>query len=123
MLAGQPHDNVLFLCCRSHLGTSILSVCPIISGNLWITSVTRIVFFTAFFPLKVNILSLQNHYFLSIFQEPENSVNLLTGDFAIPEDFLKRFSRYNFDGFCLGVLFTNRAFEELVLGPVHFEFY
>lgn len=24
--------------------------------------------------------------------------------------------RYNFDGFCLGVLFTNRAFEELVLG-------
>ena len=98
-------------------------MCPIISGNLWITSVTRIVFFTAFFPLKVNILSLQNHYFISIFQEPENSVNLLTGDFAIPEDFLKRFSRYNFDGFCLGVLFTNRAFEELVLGPVHFEFY
>ena len=49
-------------------------------------------------------------------------MNLLTGDFAIPEDFLKRFSRYNFDGFCLGVLFTNRAFEELVLGPVHFEF-
>ena len=53
-------------------------------------------------------------------------MNLLTGDFAIPEDFLKRFSRYNFDGFCLGVLFTNRAFEELVLGPVYFvnfEFY
>ena len=74
----------------------------------------------------MNILSLQNHYFISIFQEPENSVNLLTGDFAIPEDFLKRFSRYNFDGFCLGVLFTNRAFEELVLGPVYFvnfEFY
>ena len=74
----------------------------------------------------MNILSLQNHYSISIFQEPENSVNLLTGDFAIPEDFLKRFSRYNFDGFCLGVLFTNRAFEELVLGPVHFvhfEFY
>ena len=43
-------------------------------------------------------------------------MNLLTGEFSVPEDFLKRFSRYNFDGFCLGVLFTNRAFEELVLG-------
>ena len=32
------------------------------------------------------------------------------------QDFLKKFSRYNFDGFCLGVLFTNRAFSELVLG-------
>ncbi|CAB4060651.1 ADAM10 [Lepeophtheirus salmonis] len=30
--------------------------------------------------------------------------------------FLKRFSRYNFDGFCLGILFTNRIFNELVLG-------
>ena len=50
------------------------------------------------------------------FQEAQNAVNLLTGDFAIPEDFLKKFSRYNFDGFCLGVLFTNRAFSELVLG-------
>ena len=29
---------------------------------------------------------------------------------------MKKFSRYNFDGFCLGVLFTNRAFSELVLG-------
>ena len=52
----------------------------------------------------------------SFFQEAQNAVNLLTGDFAIPEDFLKKFSRYNFDGFCLGVLFTNRAFSELVLG-------
>lgn len=51
-----------------------------------------------------------------LFQEAQNAVNLLTGDFAIPEDFLKKFSRYNFDGFCLGVLFTNRAFSELVLG-------
>ena len=24
--------------------------------------------------------------------------------------------RYNFDGFCLGVLFTNRIFDDLVLG-------
>ena len=36
--------------------------------------------------------------------------------FGYFQDFLKRFSRYNFDGFCLGVLFTNRAFSELVLG-------
>ena len=27
-----------------------------------------------------------------------------------------RFSRYNFDGFCAGVLFTSRQFSELVLG-------
>ena len=39
-----------------------------------------------------------------------------TGEYSVPEDFLKKFSRYNFDGFCLGVLFTNRAFSELVLG-------
>ena len=29
---------------------------------------------------------------------------------------LRRFSRYNFDGFCAGVLFTSRQFDELVLG-------
>ena len=39
-----------------------------------------------------------------------------SGEYSVPEDFLKKFSRYNFDGFCLGVLFTNRAFSELVLG-------
>ena len=46
---------------------------------------------------------------ITIFQEPENPVNLLNGNFQIPEDFLKKFSRYNFDGFCLGtsiLLFT-----------------
>ena len=26
------------------------------------------------------------------------------------------YHRYNFDGFCLGVLFTNRVFDDLVLG-------
>ena len=36
--------------------------------------------------------------------------------YSVPEDFLKIFSRYNFNQYCLGVLFTNRAFEELVLG-------
>ena len=40
---------------------------------------------------------------ITIFQEAENAVNLLTGNFQIPEDFLKKFSRYNFDGFCLGM--------------------
>ena len=68
---------------------------------------------------------------ITIFQEAENDVNLLTGNYEasnynfqmifqphlpflllteytfalslqIPEDFLKKFSRYNFDGFCLG---------------------
>lgn len=53
---------------------------------------------------------------ITLFTSASSSVNLLTGHFAMPEDFLKRFSRYNFDGFCLGVLFTNRAFNELVLG-------
>ena len=47
MPAGQSHDNVLLLCCRSQLGTSIVSVCPIIF-------VSRIVSFTALLPLKVN---------------------------------------------------------------------
>jgi hypothetical protein len=53
---------------------------------------------------------------ITIFKTAETEHNLLTGDYEVPEDFLKRFSRYNFDGFCLGVLFTNRAFNELVLG-------
>ena len=47
-------------------------------------------------------------------------MNLLTGKFDQPEDFLKRFSRYNFDGFCLGALFTNREFADLVLGILIF---
>ena len=47
---------------------------------------------------------------ISVFTTAESDVNLLTGNFSVPEDFLKKFSRYNFDGFCLGVLFTNRAF-------------
>ena len=42
---------------------------------------------------------------ITIFQEAENAVNLLTGNFQIPEDFLKKFSRYNFDGFCLGMCY------------------
>ena len=33
-----------------------------------------------------------------------------------PQDFLRRFSRYNFAGHCLGLLFTNRLFKDLVLG-------
>ncbi len=48
---------------------------------------------------------------ISVFKTAESDVNLLTGNFSVPEDFLKKFSRYNFDGFCLGVLFTNRAFS------------
>ena len=30
--------------------------------------------------------------------------------------FYFRFSLYDFDGYCLGVLFTNRVFNDLVLG-------
>lgn len=30
---------------------------------------------------------------ITIFQQSENEVNLLTGNFTVPEDFLKRFSR------------------------------
>ena len=48
---------------------------------------------------------------ISVFKTSESDVNLLTGNFSVPEDFLKKFSRYNFDGFCLGLLFTNRAFS------------
>ena len=48
---------------------------------------------------------------ISVFKTSESDVNLLTGNFSVPEDFLKKFSRYNFDGFCLGILFTNRAFS------------
>jgi len=42
--------------------------------------------------------------------------DFLTGNFSVPEVFLKRFSRYDFEGYCLGVLFTNRIFNDLVLG-------
>ena len=64
------------------------------------------------------------------------SDSLMTGDYPVPEAFLKRcnqqadgfffriydhffffrFSLYDFDGYCLGVLFTNRVFNDLVLG-------
>jgi len=53
---------------------------------------------------------------ITIFTEENSTANLLAGHFPVPEDFLKRFSRYNFDGFCLGALFTSREFEDLVLG-------
>ena len=53
---------------------------------------------------------------ISIFTTADNVDNLLVGEYGVPEDFLKIFSRYNFNQYCLGVLFTNRAFEELVLG-------
>ncbi len=45
---------------------------------------------------------------ITLFKRADNAVNLLKGNFSVPEDFLKIFSRYNFDGFCLGVLFTSR---------------
>jgi len=44
------------------------------------------------------------------------SNDFLKGNFSAPEVFLKRFSRYDFEGYCLGVLFTNRIFNDLVLG-------
>lgn len=53
---------------------------------------------------------------ISIMESEESYVNILLGDYQEPEDFLRRFSRYNFAGHCLGLLFTNRLFKDLVLG-------
>jgi len=53
---------------------------------------------------------------ISVFTSKNSSSNLLNGHYPQPEDFLKRFSRYNFDGYCLGALFTSREFDDLVLG-------
>ena len=49
----------------------------------------------------------------------ENYAELLHGS-NLNENYLSLicfcYLRYNFDGFCLGVLFTNRIFDDLVLG-------
>jgi len=57
---------------------------------------------------------------LSIMESEDAYVNILLGDYQEPEDFLRRFSRYNFGGHCLGLLFTNRLFKDLVLGIIPF---
>ena len=58
---------------------------------------------------------------VSIFAEPDSDLNIIndddeSGSGLSPEEFLRRFSRYNFGDFCLGLLLTNRIFEDLVLG-------
>ncbi|XP_023343181.1 disintegrin and metalloproteinase domain-containing protein 10 [Eurytemora carolleeae] len=53
---------------------------------------------------------------LTVFTTKNSTANLLNENYSQPEDFLKRFSRYNFDGYCLGALFTSRSFVDLVLG-------
>ncbi|XP_023332750.1 disintegrin and metalloproteinase domain-containing protein 10 [Eurytemora carolleeae] len=42
--------------------------------------------------------------------------NLLRGPFSTPEEYLRAFSRYQFDGYCLAVLFSNRVLGNHVLG-------
>jgi hypothetical protein len=53
---------------------------------------------------------------LTVLTTSESSINILDGSYPTPEDFLKEFSRYNFSSYCLGMLFTNRVFDDLVLG-------
>merc|ERR1719153_417626 len=53
---------------------------------------------------------------ITILETEHSYVNILLGDYNIPEDFLRKFSRYNFAEYCLGLLFTNRLFKDLVLG-------
>ena len=73
---------------------------------------------------------------LSVLESEESYVNILLGNYEEPEvhrnkswklknmtntnlqDFLRKFSRYNFAGHCLGLLFTNRLFKDLVLGMI-----
>jgi len=42
--------------------------------------------------------------------------NLLTGKFSSPESYLQTFSRYQLDGYCLAILFSNKEFPGKVLG-------
>ena len=54
---------------------------------------------------------------VTILSHLDSDTNILDSDaYATPEDFLKEFSRYNFSSYCLGLLFTNRIFDDLVLG-------
>jgi len=53
---------------------------------------------------------------ITILETEESYVNILLGKYDVPEDFLRKFSRYNFASYCLGLLFTNRLFKDLVLG-------
>merc|ERR1719402_1474114 len=53
---------------------------------------------------------------ITILETEKSYVNILLGKYDVPEDFLRKFSRYNFAEYCLGLLFTNRLFKDLVLG-------
>jgi len=53
---------------------------------------------------------------ITILETEKSYVNILLGNYDVPEDFLRKFSRYNFAQYCLGLLFTNRLFKDLVLG-------
>ncbi len=54
---------------------------------------------------------------VTILSDANSDINILdAASYPTPEDFLKEFSRYNFSNYCLGILFTNRVFDDLVLG-------
>ena len=67
---------------------------------------------------------------ITILETEKSYVNILLGNYDVPEvsvdlvlfhfnykipqtfqDFLRKFSRYNFAQYCLGLLFTNRLFK------------
>jgi hypothetical protein len=59
---------------------------------------------------------------VTILETERSYVNVLLGSYDVPEvaapplrtscqDFLRKFSRYNFAEYCLGLLFTNRLFK------------
>ena len=86
-----------------------------------------------------NILKTNKVEAITILETEKSYVNILLGDYDVPEvqiperyfslwqlwqvncfkDFLRKFSRYNFAQYCLGLLFTNRLFK--VLTPTRFQ--
>ena len=84
-----------------------------------------------------NILKTNKVEAITILETEKSYVNILLGDYDVPEvqilsleryfslwqlwqmncfkDFLRKFSRYNFAQYCLGLLFTNRLFKVLTL--------
>jgi hypothetical protein len=53
---------------------------------------------------------------ITVLSSSDADINILNGHYDTPEDYLQAFSRYNLSSSCLGLLFTNRVFSDLVLG-------
>ena len=53
---------------------------------------------------------------IGVITDNTSHTNLLSGSYRSPEEYLRRFSRYQLDGYCLAILFSSKVFPGKVLG-------